>query len=382
MPAMKKMLLFLFILLISCSWSKSIHGNIRIWNGKADTKWYSKNKTEFTITTPEQLAGLAKLVNSGNDFYGKTVKLGANIMLNDTADWQNWASKPPKNKWKPIGIYSQGHRRDSYMDSYFIYVYILMPGFIQRALRLADTDFPFSGTFDGGSFAVSGVYINTLENYQGLFGNIRMHKKSEIRNLGMRASYIKGGVYVGGLVGKSEGTVNGCYFIAWVAGTGILGGLVGYNVNSNALISSSYSAGVIAGQQGSVGGLAGINDGTIINSYSSGTVIGEKGVGGLVGNSTGYIGNSYSTGKVMGTSTVGGLVGYRSDAFLIPEEKRSYYNKETSGQEDTGKGTGKTTAEMKQKETFIGWDFDSVWGIDEKINGGYPYLRNMPWKTE
>jgi len=32
-----------------------------VWNGKADTKWYKDSKSEFTITTPEQLAGLAKL---------------------------------------------------------------------------------------------------------------------------------------------------------------------------------------------------------------------------------------------------------------------------------------------------------------------------------
>ncbi|MDR0517404.1 MAG: hypothetical protein LBH25_10220 [Fibromonadaceae bacterium] len=121
---MKKILLFLFVLLISCSGSKSIHGNIRIWNGKADTKWYKKSETEFTITTPEQLAGLAKLVNSGNDFYGKTVKLGADIMLNDTAGWQNWASKPPKNKWKPIGIYIAGHNAPGFLHSHIGYALI------------------------------------------------------------------------------------------------------------------------------------------------------------------------------------------------------------------------------------------------------------------
>jgi hypothetical protein len=81
---MKKTLLFLFLMLIGCDDAKE---NPAIWNGKADTKWYKKSETEFTITTPEQLAGLAKLVNGGNDFYGKTVNLGADIMLNDTAGW-------------------------------------------------------------------------------------------------------------------------------------------------------------------------------------------------------------------------------------------------------------------------------------------------------
>ena len=35
----------------------------KIWDGTADVSWYDESKTEFTITTAEQLAGLAKLVN-------------------------------------------------------------------------------------------------------------------------------------------------------------------------------------------------------------------------------------------------------------------------------------------------------------------------------
>jgi hypothetical protein len=30
---------------------------------------------------------------------------------------------------------------------------------------------------------------------------------------------------------------------------------------------------------------------------------------------------------------------------------------------------------MKQQETFVDWDFDTVWGIDPSKNDGYPYLR-------
>jgi len=109
-----------------------------VWNGKADTKWYKDSESEFTITTAEQLAGLAKLVNKGNDFTGKTVKLGANIMLNDTANWRNWEKKKPKNKWKPIGLYESGHWGN---------IGHLSLGYSNRNY--------FSGTFDGNGFAVS-----------------------------------------------------------------------------------------------------------------------------------------------------------------------------------------------------------------------------------
>ena len=57
-----------------------------------------------------------------------------------------------------------------------------------------------------------------------------------------------------------------------------------------------------------------------------------------------------------------------------------------AGQSDAGKGTGKSTAQMKTLATFTdtattglstSWDFDTIWQIDTSgtINGSYPYLR-------
>ncbi len=51
------------------------------WDGTADTTWYNETDTEFTLTTAEQLAGLAELVDGGDTFEGKTVKLGNDIDL-------------------------------------------------------------------------------------------------------------------------------------------------------------------------------------------------------------------------------------------------------------------------------------------------------------
>ena len=51
-----------------------------VWDGNVDTSWYSSNKNTFTITTAEQLAGLAQLVNNGNNFAGKTINLGDDII--------------------------------------------------------------------------------------------------------------------------------------------------------------------------------------------------------------------------------------------------------------------------------------------------------------
>lgn len=52
------------------------------WDGVVDLSWYNRTDTEFTLTTPAQLAGLAALVNSNTaDFAGKTIRLGADISL-------------------------------------------------------------------------------------------------------------------------------------------------------------------------------------------------------------------------------------------------------------------------------------------------------------
>ena len=51
------------------------------WDGTADTSWYQDGISEFHLTTAEQLAGLAELVNNDIRFKGKTVYLDQNIDL-------------------------------------------------------------------------------------------------------------------------------------------------------------------------------------------------------------------------------------------------------------------------------------------------------------
>ena len=61
------------------------------WDGTTvDTSWYSDSATEFTISDSADLAGLAKLVNEGNNFSGKTINLGDDIDLGS-------------KEWTPIG---------------------------------------------------------------------------------------------------------------------------------------------------------------------------------------------------------------------------------------------------------------------------------------
>jgi len=239
----------------------------------------------------------------------------------------------------------------------------------------------FYGKFNGNGYKVSGLWINGEEGARvGLFGTI--YEGGEIKNMGVEIDDSNGGVkflggnntYVGGLAIVNSGTISNSYVTGNVIGGGtsaIVGGLVGSNGGT---ISNSYATGNVIwyGTSANVGGLVGTNQGTISNSYATGSVSGTGSyVGGLVGASgtSGTISNSYATGSVSGTgSYVGGLVGYRSGATI----SSSYYNSETSGMNDTGKGEGKTTAEMKTQSTYLGWDFAGTWTM---INGSYPILK-------
>ena len=68
------------------------------WDGTSNTSWYNDTDTEFIIFTAEQLAGLAELVDGGNNFAGKTIKLGNNLNLYYLADG---ATEP--TSFDPIG---------------------------------------------------------------------------------------------------------------------------------------------------------------------------------------------------------------------------------------------------------------------------------------
>jgi hypothetical protein len=214
------------------------------------------------------------------------------------------------------------------------------------------------------------------------------------RNRGLVSnSYSTGAVTgprtVGGLVGLNRGFVFNSYSTGAVSGVWRVGGLVGYDFFGT--VSNSYSTGAVTGSW-TVGGLAGFVSGIVSNSYSVGAVSGVGEVGGLVGYiwPAGTVSNSYSTGAVTGRHFVGGLVGRIRGGTV----SNSFYDMETSGQSDTGKGTPKTTEEMRNVRTFtdptwsVGltfpWDFvrnpyhdignENIWNIDPRVNNGYPFL--------
>ena len=79
----------------------------------------------------------------------------------------------------------------------------------------------------------------------------------------------------------------------------------------------------------------------------------------------------YSTGRKVFSycARVGGRVGRNDDGTVTD----SFWNTQTSSQTTSEGGTGKTTVEMKQINTFANWDFVETWGIED--NQTYPFLK-------
>ena len=254
---------------------------------------------------------------------------------------------------------------------------------------------PFSAYYDGQGYIISNLTINRSgwEYGGGLFGYMRY--TTEVKNLGLTNVDITAGNYTGGLVGQMRETssMTNCFVTgsvsAYVDETHgrLVGGLVGYGYNST--ISNSFSTCTVTGVTRYIGGLVGnINTVTISNCFSTGNVVnGSSTKGGLVGYTTNSsISNCFSTGDISsGSAGIGGLIGQSNNTTVT----NSFWDTETSGEESSAAGTGKTTAEMKTLSTFTdaGWDFqlettngtDDDWHIDDNgsVNSGYPYLSSQ-----
>jgi hypothetical protein len=190
-----------------------------------------------------------------------------------------------------------------------------------------------AGEFDGGGHEISNLSfdVDCVESV-GLFGYLA--HSGEVRELGVVNINITGVQNVGGLVGLSEGTVSNSYSTGSVTGwNSYVGGLIGYNFCGT--VSSSYSTSSVTGEgeySWALGGLLGAHyGGTVSDSYAAGNVTGKDHVGGLVGGNGGNMSDCYATGSVAGSEDVGGLVGWNTGPV-----SSCYSTGEVAGQEVVG----------------------------------------------
>ena len=157
--------------------------------------------------------------------------------------------------------------------------------------------------YDGDNHKVTGLWINTTDNYTGLFSSF---SNGTIRDLTVEAGIkgVKGGDYTGILIGKlSGGTIENVSVKGNVTGKSYVGGVAGYTAAT--LNKLTYSGKLTA--TGYVGGITSYNTKDITECEVSDLVINATNsnyVGGLVA----YTTNSISQCQVNGTITLSGTV--------------------------------------------------------------------------
>lgn len=156
----------------------------------------------------------------------------------------------------------------------------------------ASSSSPFTGTFDGKGFTVSGLDFSdfTARTVRiGLFGAV---KDAEIRNLTVAGSVSASGQDVGGIVGLTYGrtVIENCVNNCTVSGKNNVGGIAGRTQNGadGTVIKNCTNNGDVTASTKNVGGIiGGVNntDGplTVQRCINTGNVTGATNVGGVVG---------------------------------------------------------------------------------------------------
>ncbi|MBM6887941.1 Ig-like domain-containing protein [Pseudoflavonifractor phocaeensis] len=352
--------------------SLSTDNYIDIWDGSLATDYDGGDGSEsnpYQIATGAQLAKLAYDNNNGKLRGYKYFVLTKDIYLNDITD-SKWYESTNVIPWTSIGL---------------------------------ENGPAFGCNFDGFGFTIYGIYINESEkNCCGLFGYTN---SAIIKNLKISDSYICGQNNVGAIIGQGQTTtISNCQSNAIVIGENNVGGIAGldnagtyeYCANygtatgkesiagivgmlyygkfgASYTVSSSYNEGKISGAR-NVGGIVGAvsnvdtADTIVINCYNSGPITGlEHSIGGIVG----YLGpwrtlkNCYNVGDISSDNpnvSIGGIIGKRD---VLNSVSNCYYldtSAKTAFGGDTDTSRARTKEELASVATFIGYDFNTVWG--------------------
>ena len=261
-----------------------------------DTEWYSVEKIQFTLTTAEQLAGLAKLVNEGTDFTSQVIYLEADIDLG-------------YKEWIPIGNAEQS----------------------------------FKGTFNGNGHTISGLKIHAEASYLGLFGNnagnifdftvanATIYQKDAYENIAIVCGYTSTALAnvsasgfidvprsknVGAIAGQTTAQISKVSSSAVVTAAECVGGIAGKATFASAILSEITNTGAVSGGvcTGGLMGWAQASGNLQTDKISNtGDVKGTTEVGGIFGRVNGKIGSMVYDAKVSADITgeycVGGIVG-------------------------------------------------------------------------
>ena len=180
----------------------------------------------------------------------------------------------------------------------------------------------FSGTFNGGGHTISGLTLTDSLSPAGLF--LTLERGAFVHALKVEGQVAPGGTkeFVGGIVGRSYGTLEECSFFGVVKGDSAVGGIAGRNEEGGLIANCTVSGSVSANRY--TGGIAGYNLGTLracINSASVNTanVDPTLSLDDLSIDPASSLTDLVSVGAVESrnaTSDTGGIAGYSSGSLL------------------------------------------------------------------
>ncbi len=289
-----------------------------VWDGTADVSWFDDTQTSFDIYTPEELAGVAQLVNNGTtDFSGKTLHLRADIWLN--------AMQDSTNNWTMIG------------------------GDQTASSELGGTGRKdFKGTLHGHGYLIYNLYCDRSNYYQaGLFGSIA---GATIDSVGFINPTCKARGMIGAIAGAVCSGGNSTASYCMVVNARIIGGS---NNNIGCFFGASYNLGSSYSM-------------SVSNCGATGYVTGKY-AGGFGGNCqyTTYT-NCYFNGTINPTNECfGGCCGYSGNLVNCYSNQNSYSS-------EGNNGTYKDDTYMQSADFLT--DLGTAFKQDCAINNGYPIL--------
>ena len=343
--------------------------------------------TYIWISNAEQLQGIQeyKKDNAGTGILGYNFALKNDIDASHLTDYKAIASGKDEaftgtfdgRDNRIIGLTVGENDANNTVSSAGIFGTIGTGGAVED-LRIYSSNFygkDYAGAVAGINNGGTITGITTLGNHIEVFGSYQslpLHNTTGPNTVKVGAA--------GGIAGINYGSISDIFasdsVIAGDSGTGdssilaTAGGIAG--VNEGRIDDVTADSAITANEDTtySLGGIAGVNrnndnnNGTISNAYNTGVVHGEYGdgnitsnsVGGIAGVNTGSISNVYNSADITGGNYVGGIVGYNYDKGTLDAEQNKI-----SGQISNAVNAGDILADF----------------IDKKTNDNYKYTGGL-----
>ena len=202
------------------------------------------------------------------------------------------------------------------------------------------------GTNNGGlanSFSDSAVTVATgvtLDKDTTALGGVVGINNGNVQyvdSLGVTNGGATGSSNIGGIIGTNNGNMYSGYNESIVSGNDKVGGIIGENKSGKTVSNVVNATSVTGATKGNdiseyVGGLVGVNSGSVTNGRNNGTIAGTNYVGGLVGDNadehsilTNLVNDSSA--EILGVEYVGGIAGKNRGTITADRENNNLINR-------------------------------------------------------